>query len=116
MFLKIKQSQQAKLNDVIRQTVELVALLKVEEKNKELKGYIRQIDMIGSEHYRIRNQLTSGKHVRAIYTPLNPILYSKTGDCRDIPIFLSFAPKHTVCTCRLWVLVRTASENYRFLA
>ena len=73
MFLKIKQSQQAKLNDVIRQAVELVALLKVEEKNKELKGYIRQVDMIGSEHYRIRNQrVTSGKHVRAIYTPLNP--------------------------------------------
>ena len=32
-------------------------------------------------------------------------IYSKTGLCRDIPIFLIFAPKH-----RLWVLVRTASD------
>ena len=29
------------------------------------------------------------------------LLYSKTGVCRGIPIFLIFAPKH-----RLWVLVR----------
>ena len=48
----------------------------------------------------------SGKHVRAIYTPFNPLLYSKTGVCRGIPIFLIFAPKH-----RLWVLVRTASSR-----
>ena len=34
-----------------------------------------------------------------------PLLYSKTGVYRGIPIFLVFAPKH-----RLWVLVRTASE------
>ena len=46
-----------------------------------------------------------GKHVRAIYTPLNPT-FSKTGVCRSIPIFLIFAPKH-----RLWVLVRTASAR-----
>ena len=26
--------------------------------------------------------------------PINPILYSKTGVCRGIPIFLIFAPKH----------------------
>ena len=36
--------------------------------------------------------------------PHTPLLYRKTGECRGIPIFLSFAPKH-----RLWVLVRTAS-------
>ena len=35
-----------------------------------------------------------------------PILHSKTGVCRGIPIFLIFAPKH-----RLWVLVRTASPK-----
>ena len=35
--------------------------------------------------------------------PYTPLLYSKTGVCRGIPIFLIFAPKH-----RLWVLVRTA--------
>ena len=34
--------------------------------------------------------------------PQTPLLYSKTGVCRGIPIFLIFAPKH-----RLWVLVRT---------
>ena len=32
--------------------------------------------------------------------PHNPLLYSKTGVCRGIPIFLIFAPKH-----RLWVRV-----------
>ena len=51
---------------------------------------------------------TSGKHVRVMYTPLNPFCYIKTGVCRGIPIFLIFAPKH-----RLWVLVRTASPRKR---
>ena len=36
-------------------------------------------------------------------SPLTPFLYSKTGVCRGIPIFLNFAPKR-----RLWVLFRTA--------
>ena len=34
--------------------------------------------------------------------PYTPLLYSKTGVCRGIPIFLIFAPKHI-----LWVLVCT---------
>ena len=38
--------------------------------------------------------------------PHTPILYSKTGVYRGVPIFLIFAPKH-----RLWVLVRTASPR-----
>ena len=38
-----------------------------------------------------------------------PLLYSKTGVCRGIPIFLNFATKH-----RLWVLVRTASPRPAF--
>ena len=38
--------------------------------------------------------------------PQTPLLYSKTGVCRGIPIFLIFAPKH-----RLWVLIRTASAR-----
>ena len=38
--------------------------------------------------------------------PQTPLLYSKTGVCRGISIFLIFAPKH-----RLWVLVRTASHR-----
>ena len=37
-------------------------------------------------------------------SPHTPLLCRKTGECRGVPIFLSFAPKH-----RLWVLVRTAS-------
>ena len=49
---------------------------------------------------------TSRKHVHVMYTTLTPLLYSKTGVCRGIPIFLIFAPKH-----RLWVLVRTASAR-----
>ena len=38
--------------------------------------------------------------------PQTPLLYSKTGVCRGITIFLIFAAKH-----RLWVLVRTASAR-----
>ena len=36
----------------------------------------------------------------------NPILYSKTGVYRGIPILLILDPKH-----KLWVLVRTASAS-----
>ena len=36
--------------------------------------------------------------------PHIPLLYSKTGVYKGIPIFVIFYPKH-----RLWVLVRTAS-------
>ena len=38
--------------------------------------------------------------------PKTPLLYSKTGVCRVIPIFLIFAPKHRLC-----VHVRTASND-----
>ena len=34
----------------------------------------------------------SGKHVREIDTPYTPLLYSKTGVCRGIPIFSSPEP------------------------
>ena len=37
--------------------------------------------------------ISSGLHVRVIYTPYNPLLYSKFGICRGIPIFLIFDPK-----------------------
>ena len=34
-------------------------------------------------------------NVHVMYTPLNPtFIYSKTGVCRGIPIFLIFDPKH----------------------
>ena len=49
-------------------------------------------------------ELSSGKHVRVMYTPLNP--NSKTGVYRGIPIFLIFASKH-----RMRVLVRTPSAR-----
>ena len=39
----------------------------------------------------------------------NPLLYSKTVVCRGIPIFLTFAPKHT-----LWIVVRTCTHNVCF--
>ena len=48
---------------------------------------------------------TSRKHFRVMYTHYTPLLYSKTGVCRGIPIFLIFVQKH-----RIWVLVRTASS------
>ena len=43
--------------------------------------------------------ISSGKHVREKYTPLNTLLYSKAGVCRGIPIFLIFTPKHRICQC-----------------
>ena len=47
----------------------------------------------------IQYSLTSGKHVRAMNTPLNPtFFYSKTGVCRCMLICLNFATQHT-----LWV-------------
>ena len=45
-------------------------------------------------------------HVRILGQTWESLLYSKTGVCRGIPIFLIFTPKH-----RLWVLVRTASAR-----
>ena len=43
-----------------------------------------------------------------MYTRYTPVLNSKTGMCRGIPIFfLILAPKH-----RLWVLVRTATSMF----
>ena len=36
----------------------------------------------------------SGKHVNEKFTPHIPLLYSKTGVCRDIHMFLIIAPKH----------------------
>ena len=38
--------------------------------------------------------------------PCTPILYSKTGVRRGIPIFLIFVPKH-----RMWILVRRGGSN-----
>ena len=42
--------------------------------------------------------ISSGKHVHEMYTPLNPTLYIKTEVdlCRGTPIFLIFAPRHTL--------------------
>ena len=51
------------------------------------------------------NSLGNHQENMSVYSlpPQTPLLYSNTGVCRGIPIFLIFAPKH-----RLWVLVRTA--------
>ena len=52
-------------------------------------------------------RLTPGKHVPAIYIPLNPtLIYRKAGVYRGILIFLIFGSKHGV-----WVLVRTATAR-----
>ena len=49
---------------------------------------------------------SSRKHVREMYTPHTPLLYSKTWVYGGILSFLLCDPKH-----RLWVLVRTASAR-----
>ena len=46
----------------------------------------------------------SGKHVRVMYTSLNPTFILQNWGMQGYTFFLIFAPKH-----RLWVLVRTAS-------
>ena len=50
----------------------------------------------------------SGKHINEKSIPHHiPLLYSKTGVYRVIPIFVFiFVPKH-----RLWILVRTATAS-----
>ena len=48
----------------------------------------------------------SGKHVRAMNTPLNPTFIRQNWGMEGYTYFLIFAPKH-----RLWVLVRTASAR-----
>ena len=58
---------------------------------------------MASEFYHIG---PSVKHFRVILPPYTPLLYSKTGVCRGIPICLNFAPKH-----RLWVLVITVTAR-----
>ena len=50
--------------------------------------------------------VASRKHAFIILTPLNPLLYSKTGVYRGIHYFSYVAKKQ-----RLWVLVRTASPR-----
>ena len=60
----------------------------------------------------------TGKHVHAMNTPLNPtFIYSKTGVCRGIPIFLIFAPKHRLIVGtqnRLGEAVLTCTHNLCF--
>ena len=55
--LRIKQSRQATLNDAIRQAVELEAFVKVEDKNKELKGYICPVDVTKPEQSKTDKEL-----------------------------------------------------------
>ena len=60
-----------------------------------------------------KRRLMTGKNyqenipVKCIPPHIFPLLYSKTGVYRGIPIFLIFAPKHRLC-----VLVRTASPSF----
>ena len=54
---------------------------------------------------------SSEKHVRAMYTFLNPLLQRKTGVCWGIPNFLIFDPKHA-----LWILVRTTSVSAKLIS
>ena len=50
--------------------------------------------------------MLSRKHTYIILSPLNPLLYIKTGVYRGIHYFSYFCSKH-----RLWVPVRTASTS-----
>ena len=58
------------------------------------------IEFTKSKPRRIHKENMSVKCI----PPYTPLLYSKTGIFRGVPIFLSFAPKH-----RLWVHVSPQS-------
>ena len=57
-------------------------------------------------HMALDHSAASRKHAYIILTPLNPLLYSKTGIYRGIHDFSYFCSKD-----RLWVLVRNASSR-----
>ena len=67
----------------------------------EMGCYSHNSTVVGNQHQSHKENMS----VKCI-PPHTPLLYSKTGVYRGIPIFLIFAPKH-----RLWVLVRTASPR-----
>ena len=49
--------------------------------------------------------------------PQTPLLYSKTGVCRGIPIFLIFAPKHRLrvdCVPTIYVLSKNKKNSENF--
>ena len=53
--------------------------------------------------YLLQGKLTSGQHIREMYTPLNPTIIQKK-KLGFAGVYLIFLSKNT-----LWVLVRTAS-------
>ena len=57
IWLRIKQSRPATLNDAIPQAVELEAFVKVQEKKKELKGYLRPVDVTEPEQSKTGKEL-----------------------------------------------------------
>ena len=59
-----------------------------------------EIELFTGTNLIVNFIVSSCKHVRVMYTPLHPTLYSKTGVNRVKHYFLSFALKH-----RLWVHV-----------
>ena len=54
MCLRIKQSQPVTLNDDIHQAAKLEAFVKIEERNKELEGYVRPVDLTEPEQSKNR--------------------------------------------------------------
>ena len=86
----------------IREDLRTVEWNSMDEMNVEdsWNFFIDKISNSTEKHVPLHQENMSVKCI----PPHTPLLYSKNGVCRGIPIFLIFAPKH-----RLWVLVRTAS-------
>ena len=72
------------------------------KKKKKRKSKYMTVECIKIHDCGMHQENVSAKCIPS-HTPL---LYSKTGVCRGIPISLIFAPKH-----RLWVLFRTTSRG-----
>ena len=63
-------------------------------------GLASYLELFTGTNLIVNSIVSSCKHVRVMYTPLHPTLYSKTGVNWGIHYFLIFALKH-----RLWVHV-----------
>ena len=68
--------------------------------------------LLGSACAHVFRKITSCKHVRVMYSPYTPLLYSKTGVNRSSHCFLNFALKHRF---NLKIIVFTAVKNCSIL-
>ena len=86
---------------------EVLSTIKKNEINSQsaISIYVQinhKLNTRSNEKKQKNTELPSRKHARAMYTPYTPLLYNKTGVCRDILFFfLYFGPKPKIVGTRL---------------